>query len=573
MLLFAFSIAACGIEEDFEDPYFEDEAGYEEDAAFEDDYEEDPIEEDYDTEEDVAPEVVEEDAAVEDVDPEPVEEDPAPEPETEDAAAEDTSMADDMANTNWGYTPISCAFDAPGNVECGILSVPENRTKADSPMIELAVAIIRADNPLPDPVIYLEGGPGGSAVLGLANDPEGWLEYDFGRDLILFDQRGTGLSVPSLNCPELEDIDFDSGSVNPEQDAAIACRDRLLSEGVDLTAYNTAENAADVDALRQALGYEKANLYGISYGTRLGLAVMRDHPAGLRSVVLDSPFPPNADVIGTEALYQYGRVEHLFNACAADDWCNEAYGDIKSTYLQLVADLDANPALIDGGEVFGDTIINVMYQIMFAGEGVDLLPRMIHDIAVNNDFEAFYLAEEIAGIGGGASRLYQGDTEGKDDSEGMYAAVMCHDEFVFGDIDAAEDIVTQTLPEELHSGMFYSATVNQYDTCQIWQAGAAAPSEDAAVVSDIPTLILVGEYDPATPPEWGVLTKETLSNAHLFEIPGRGHSLTSGLTCSTQMMTAFFNDPAGAPDSSCIADLPEMQFVLPDEDLNEIYGE
>lgn len=553
LLLLSLSVTACAIEDD---TYYEDTIAFEEDAEFEDELDElDPIDEDY-----------EEDLALEDPEPDAEAVDSAPESETE---TQDT--ASESASAGWGYSPISCAFDVPNNVECGILTVPENRSKADTPMIELAVAIIRADNPLPDPVIYLEGGPGGSAILGLASDPENWLDYDFGRDLILFDQRGTGLSLPSLNCPEMEEVDFESESVNPERDAEIACRDRLLREGVDLTAYNTAENASDVDALRQALGYDQVNLYGISYGTRLGLAVMRDYPAGVRSVVLDSPFPPNADVIGTEALYQYARVQDLFNACATDDWCAESYGDIQSTYLQLIADLDATPAAVNGGEIFGDTIINVVYQILFAGEGIDLLPRMIYDIAVNDDFEAFFLAEEIAGGGEGASRLYQDDADGKDDSEGMYAAVMCHDEFVFGDIDAAEDVVTQMLPEELHAGMFYSGTVNQYDSCQLWEAGVAAPSEDAAVVSAIPTLILVGEFDPATPPEWAELTKETLSNGYLFELPGLGHSLTAELPCPVGMMTAFINNPNAAPDSSCIADLPEIQFVLPDEDLNEIY--
>ncbi len=477
---------------------------------------------------------------------------------------------DDISATE-GYVPISCEIEVPAdNVECGILSVPENRSVAGSRLIELAIVVIRAENPQADPVIYLEGGPGGSAVLGFESDPEGWLEYDFDRDLIFLDQRGTGLSWPSLNCPELEDIDFYSSAVNPELDANIACRDRLLSEGIDLTAYNTAENASDVEALRQALGYDQFNLYGISYGTRLAMAVMRDYPTNIRSVVLDSPFPPNADVIGEEVLYSYARVQDMFNACAADDWCNEDYGDLQSTYLEVVAELDANPVQTEYGEIFGDSLSNLIYQVMFAGEGIDLLPRVIHD-AANGDFETFGLAQELAGDGSGASRLYQ--DESLEDSEGMYATVMCHDEFVFGDIDAAEAIVTQTLPEELHAGMFYSGTQNQYDICQVWQAGAAAPREDAAVVSDIPTLVLVGAYDPATPPEWAELAVETLSNGYLIEIPNRGHALTSGLTCSTEMMTAFINNPNGAPDQSCIADLPPLEFVLLSEDPFELYAE
>jgi len=183
------------------------------------------------------------------------------------------------------------------DIECGYLLVPENRAKpGNTPTIELAFAIVYAptEDVQPDPIIYLAGGPGGNAVA----DVESWLEIPYlgDRDLILLDQRGTGYSLPSLNCPEVEagEEEVEAGEDNGTE----ACRDRLIDEGVDLQAYNSAENAADVADLRVALEYDEWNLYGISYGTRLALTVMRDHPEGVRSVIIDSVYPPEVSSCG-----------------------------------------------------------------------------------------------------------------------------------------------------------------------------------------------------------------------------------------------------------------------------------
>ena len=176
------------------------------------------------------------------------------------------------------FTETDCWFDLPG-VVCGYLTVPEDRGDPMGNQVELAVAIIESQsaNPLPDPVIYLEGGPGGAALLGIESLLDHPLLAD--RDLIMFDQRGTGFSVPSLNCYELEE---DEG-----ENAVQACRDRLLDEGVNLDAYNTAATAADVNDLRLALGYEQVNLLGVSYGTKAALTTLRDFPTVIRSVVVD----------------------------------------------------------------------------------------------------------------------------------------------------------------------------------------------------------------------------------------------------------------------------------------------
>ena len=190
---------------------------------------------------------------------------------------------------------------------CGYLIVPEDRSDPDSQPISLHVAVFTSESeePAPDPIVYLEGGPGGHALEIVPFIFEDRIApFLTNRHFIVFDQRVVGYSEPNLDCPELialthETLDQQL-SVEEQRagglSASLACRDRLIGEGVNLKAYTSAENAADLNALRQALGYEEWNLYGISYGTRLALTAMRDHPEGIRSVVLDSAYPLQVDL-------------------------------------------------------------------------------------------------------------------------------------------------------------------------------------------------------------------------------------------------------------------------------------
>ncbi|MBK7895873.1 MAG: alpha/beta fold hydrolase [Anaerolineaceae bacterium] len=247
----------------------------------------------------------------------------------------DTAVPLPTTATTADFQFTDCPFNASGDIECGFLTVPEDRSSASSPTIELAVAIVAApDGATAPPIVYLAGGPGGSGIDDYIADPEGWeMPFLQNRDLILLDQRGTGFSEPSLDCPEFAEAD--------EQDNPDAlCFDRLTSEGINLMAYNTQENAADVEALRQALGIEAWDLLGISYGTRLALEVMRNHPAGIRAVILDSPFPPNADTPVDEVYSFTDALAELVADCERDDSCRENYPDLENVFLDTVQRLN-----------------------------------------------------------------------------------------------------------------------------------------------------------------------------------------------------------------------------------------
>lgn len=475
---------------------------------------------------------------------------------------------------SWNDCPFRSRDAERYGVRCGTLTVQENRRVLQNKFIHLAVAILPAANsnrPVTidalaesDPIIFLDGGPGGSALLSLESEVEGWASYGFAqeRPLIFIDQRGTGYSQPDLNC---EELDAEDGT---ESELAQRCRDRLAAEGIDLSAYNTAENGADVADLVRLLGLQSYNLLGVSYGTRLALVIMRDHPQKLRSVVLDSPFPPNADPAKEEAALTYDRMRALFELCAAEIACNAQFPDLENIFLDTVDRLNFETA---EGSLFSDPIdgeylTSVVSRGLFAAdEYLFLLPLMIYD-AYEGDYT---LLQEIGGelLGyqrrvGARQTVYQTENEENDgDSEGMYYSVMCRDEIPFSNYTEAETHTLANVPAEVADNLFLP-TVQTFNVCDIWGSGTALPLEERAVSSNIPTLILAGEFDPATPPQWGRLAAETLPNSLYYEIPGAGHSLSSVNDCAIELIDRFFVNPTGPLDDGCIAAIEPVFFEL-----------
>ncbi|MEZ4667916.1 MAG: alpha/beta fold hydrolase [Anaerolineae bacterium] len=444
------------------------------------------------------------------------------------------------------------------NLNCGYLIVPEDRSDPNSPTIQLAFAVLYApgDDVKADPVIYLAGGPGSNAV----GDVSGWMDISYlqDRDLILLDQRGTGYSQPSLNCPEVE---------NSEDDATQACHDRLVSEGVNLQAYNSAENAADVADLRVALGYDEWNLYGISYGTRLALTVMRDHPEGVRSVIIDSVYPPEAnswEEYGANTADVFGR---LFEACAADADCSAAYPDLEQTFYNTVEQLNATPAEYVGLDadtgngvdksMTGDELIDRLFQVMYSSDSIPLVPWVINEVA-NGNYEALDNLESGNPLEPGFRPRQDEDVS---DSEGMNFSVECQEEVAFLDeTTALDNVPTEPAPLAQNS---MNAIQSTFSDCQIWDVQAADPIEAEPVVSDIPTLVAAGEFDPITPAKWAESAASNLPNSFFYVFPGGGHGVIDMNDCSRSIMQAFLDDPAQEPDGSCIADMGEPQWAVP----------
>ncbi|MBE0697670.1 MAG: alpha/beta fold hydrolase, partial [Anaerolineaceae bacterium] len=355
------------------------------------------------------------------------------------------------------FTPSTCMFSLPMGwqegvqVDCGYLTVPEQYENPDGPTIRLAVAILRSQDPnkQPDPLVMLQGGPGGSTIDTYTQILPTQKRLPGNRDVVLFDQRGTLYSQPALTCSEFMDLTIQTldedltieESNRLSLEALEKCHTRLTGEGVNLSAYDSVENAADVESLRQALGYEKINLYGVSYGTLLALHVMREHPQGLRSVIIDSVVPTQTNFVLGAPKSENRSFEALFAACKNDADCDANYPNLREVFYKLADDLNAKPAEIkltdmDTGTTYdaiadGDTLISTVFQLMYNTDLIPLLPRVIYDAR--------------AGNWGFIERILSVVVFDRTMSYGMYYSVLCAEDADF----QASDYDLSGLPKQI----------------------------------------------------------------------------------------------------------------------------
>ncbi len=438
------------------------------------------------------------------------------------------------------YEPAACLFPIPAGarVECGFLVVPEVRGDPTPRLVRLHVAIFRAERgrATADPIIYLEGGPGGSALQRIEARYAAFKPFMQDRDFILYDQRGAGYSTPSLQCPELLKVDLEA-LTNPTNGflngvattrAINDCRARLEKSGVTLSAYNTNASSRDLEDLRRVLGIRRWNLFGISYGTRLALVTMRDFPAGIRSVILDSSYPLDRNVYGQQFGPAASRsLDKLFTGCQRDSACNKQYPNLRRVYNDLIRQLNRAPVTINtelaDGQPFrfvltGGVVQEVVISALYATAIIPDLPGAIYE-ARDGDYS--YLTMLVV----------RSVARSQSVSLGMYYAVMCGD---------------RSLPTAL---------------CNLWRVSALVPEQPRPVTSSIPTLILAGEYDPVTPPEYGSHAAETLRNGYYYEFPGFGHGISVSGACAASLTLRFLENPRQAPDSTCLTDLAAPHFT------------
>jgi pimeloyl-ACP methyl ester carboxylesterase len=460
-------------------------------------------------------------------------------------------------------------------VRCGFVVVPEDRAKPDGRKVRLAVAAFKATSATsaPDAIVHLVGGPGFSVVKFLDRlTVDNARPFQDRRDLVFFDQRGTGLSEPSLRCPEVrenfigrlaEDLRAAESAARANA-ALLRCHDRLADEGVDFGAYNSAASASDVADVMSALGYGDYNIYGISYGTRLALTVMRDFPEHVRSVVLDSSLPPQINGLSEAAKNFERALNTLFDGCKADAACHDAYPNAGQNFFDLVAKLNKEPAVVEPQDsstkktarvvVNGDRLVAGTWQALYNTRLIPVLPFAGAQIAQGNTGLLTVLAGQIV-------------FSFNDLSDGMAASVNCHDEVPFNTEETVSQANKDVRKEITDAGIGVTSSAQlkrELNLCKAWGAGAANDRENEAVSSDIPTLVLAGEYDPITPPAWGTLAAQTLSHSFVVEFPATGHGALGGqYPCAAPLIVAFYDDPSTRPDATCASAIPPPKFQLP----------
>lgn len=456
------------------------------------------------------------------------------------------------------FEPADCPINVPeyAEIDCGYLIAPEDYANLQGRTVKLPIIIIRnrTGNPDPEAIIYTDGGPAYSSlnsVWWLANT-----RFVEDRDIIIIEQRGNLFAEPSLDC--------DITVLWEETADNTACLDSLRGQGIDLAQYTTANIAADIDLLRQALDYQAWNLLGTSYSTRLMQLVLNKQPDDIRSAILLSVAPM------TETRYQHDpehsarAIQVMLDDCAADPACTAAYPDLETQLYDLIANLNANPVFFELStpgtgiqfdyEVTGHTLMGWMvndafYEPAYHPFMTAYLPLLITEVSAGNtDMMRAWVKEDFYGL------LHSPF------AWGLYFTVNCQDFAPYTTIDEVNDQVT-AFP--MLDG--YSRHGGELDICNAWQLPPAFGLLAEPVSSDIPTLIIGGSYDPITPPEWSRTAAVNLTNSTFVEIPSAGHNTLDGTICPDLIILDFLDDPGGDLDLSCLNDIHPPRYTLPKE--------
>ncbi len=440
-----------------------------------------------------------------------------------------------------------------GPVECGTLTVYEDRETRSGRTIDLYVVVLPATDPDPeaDPIYVLTGGPGSAATRSAGSASRS--PFRARRPYVFMDQRGTGRSNP-LYCLVADDEPVDAflGEIFDE-DLIARCRQEL-AERADLTLYTSPLAMDDLDDLRRELGHERINLWGTSYGTRAALVYLRRHGEHVRSAVLNASMSMGQVMpMGMSADAEVA-VRNVLDDCAASEPCAARFPDLEEDYRLAVEGASRPmPVTITDPRTeqevqatmqppgFGEALRAMMYD---PGATRDI-PLFLHRAAREGNYDGFaqFGAQRAMAI----SRLA---------AAGMYLSVTCAEDIPFAN-EAGE--------YEAAQGTFLadSRSRSHFDACRLWPRGSVADDFHENVVSDVPVVIINGAHDPVTPPRWGAEAAESLSRAVHVVVPHGGHAW-GGLensTCVSRIREAFIENPtADALDLSCLSEIRRQPF-------------
>jgi pimeloyl-ACP methyl ester carboxylesterase len=450
---------------------------------------------------------------------------------------------------------------AVSEAACGYLTVPEDRQRPDGGTVRLFVVRQRPPGTLaPDPVLAIED--------------LGWTRYwsvqdqmpaRVHREVISFDARGTGRSEPSLACPEIETAAPALYAAAPAGDAfpdsalepVRQCHDRLVAEGTDLASYGVEAIAADAEDLRVALGIDRWNVRSKGPGSRIAWEMLRRYPASIRAAWFDSPEIPSVDFLSTGIIGMRASYSELAAACSADADCNAAYPDP----MGLLTKTPEGDVLTEGtydGKLIPLThdptarTLAVRYALA-AATGV-VLPAL--KAVANGEIDApqdWYTEQPPFTMG---YDMDQWDIAGSRRtsvfSHGALFSSLCHDQMPFVDTPALEALADG---DDMYLQAYAKSPFPRI--CEIWDAGSAGPEVHTVVSSDIPSLLLVGQFDTIGVPSLVTAAARSLPASRVVEFKGYGHNVLA-LACAVEIRNAWLDDPAAAPDTSCADDLPPV---------------
>jgi pimeloyl-ACP methyl ester carboxylesterase len=388
------------------------------------------------------------------------------------------------------------------------------------------------------------------------------------RDIVFFDQRGGGLSGPTLDCPEVGDafraaLSEELTLAEEEQlvlEADLSCQARLRSQGIDLDAQNSAQRARDLTALMAALGYKEWNVFGISYGTFVAMTALLNEEPGIRSVVLDSvaPPPPVAQPLDLTVLAE-ATLDELFAACRADSACNSAYPDLEEEFYALIDRLNDAP---------------ISVEVEFQGSPNRIVLNGNRFLRSFVDF-SFDFTPLIATIPFALSTVIAGDemflpefarmvlAEEASVARGVLVNFECNELWPSYDEEAVADehapFRAQLMPFVGRSFLGGPGS----GPCEEL-AGSEVSAGEGPIDQSVPALILSGQFDPGNTSGDAERMADAFGNPYLFVFPGTGHSvLYAWPECAVALIATFLENPTAEPDGACVAAIPPTTWVVP----------
>jgi pimeloyl-ACP methyl ester carboxylesterase len=441
-------------------------------------------------------------------------------------------------------------------VLCGRYEVYENRAARKGRKIGLKIVVLPAQGPdvAVDPLVFLAGGGVAPATSYAPFLGKAFPILRRQRDILLVDQRGTGGSNP-LEC------DLSTDVMDPEYrdearflEAVRRCR-RELEQKADLRYYTTPLAMDDLDEVRAGLGYPRLDLFGVSYGTTASMVYVRQHRGRVRTVALQGVLP-----VDTPMWLEYPRssqqaLDRVFAACARQLACYGAFPDLENEFSSLLERLAEKPVKVkatppEGGpevevSIDDQVLRDFVSKVLYSAERIHDFPLLTH-LAAQGDFQIL------------AGRLASKEESGI--PKGIYLSIVCSEDMHF-DPAALPRATAGTFMGGLRVGRDVAA-------CREWPRGWLPPGFWTPVKSNVPTLVLNGALDSATPPRYGERVAKTLSNARRFALPNRGHNDTDPCVCG--MIESFIiKGNLGGLDASCLAKTEDLSFALNREQLSD----
>ena len=444
-----------------------------------------------------------------------------------------------------------------GKGRCGVFEVYEDRAAKKGSKISLNIVILPAtsDKREPDPLFYFAGGPGSAAAEDAPGVAQGFAKIHEHRDLVFVDQRGTGASNP-LNCNFYNEADPQSylGYFFPLEQVR-QCRTQLETKA-DLKLYTTTIAMDDIDDVRAALGYDKINLFGGSYGTRAALTYLKRHPEHVRTATLQG-VAPTYQFMPVDFPAQTERaLQGVLSECAADQECNAAFPNVKAEAQAVLAQLIKGPVEVEIPKPNSTERVKVKLSRDLAAEAIRYMlyspvpasrvPLMIHTAAQGNFAPLARAAIEyrkfLVGTG----------------SNGMYLSVTCAEDLPWIKPGEGERIAENTFLGDYRLRQ-------QREACALWPRATIEPDYSQPVRSDVPVLILTGQWDPVTAPSNGDTAAKSLKNSMHIVVPHGAHGLggLEGLDCIDRISTEFVErGTTKGIDTSCVQNIRRKGFAM-----------